>query len=69
MSSHFNRDLFRQQAIDYHFKEPESRGVTSTRPRWTGLMIAALLALAAATLVYIVAADAVVDVLLQRLLR
>ena len=69
MSSHFNRDLFRKQAIDYHFSEPESRGVTSPRPRWTGLMIAALLALAVATLVYIITADAVIDALLDRLLR
>ena len=69
MSSQPKSDLFRQQALDYHFNEPESRGVTSPRPRWSGLMIAALVALAAATLAYIVIADNVVHALLARLLR
>lgn len=69
MSSQPNSGLFRQQALDYHFNEPESRGVTSTRPRWTGLMIAASLALAAATVTYVVVADDVVNALLERLFR
>ena len=62
-------DLFRQEAIDYHFRDPESSGVISTRPRWTRLMIAVAVALAAATIVYGVVADDVVHALFERLLR
>lgn len=69
MSSHPNSDLFRQQAIDYHFNEPENRGITSTRPPWTLPMIIALVALAAALIAYVILADDVVHALFERLRR
>ncbi|HEY5808272.1 MAG TPA: hypothetical protein VIT67_09915 [Povalibacter sp.] len=62
-------DLFRQQAIDYHFKEPESSGVISARPRRTWLVSATAVTLVAATVVYVVVADGVVRALFDRLLR
>ncbi len=69
MSSQPKSDLFRQQAIDYHFGEPESSGVTSTRPRWTVPMIITSVVLGAATLVYVVVADELMHALVERFFR
>ena len=61
--------IFRQEALDYHYRDPESRGVIATRLRWTPGAIAVVLVLLAATATYVFLARAVVHALFERLLR
>jgi len=61
--------LFRQEAIDYHFRDSESRGIVAARPRWSRAAVAVAVALAVATIVYLVVEHEVVHALLDRALR
>lgn len=63
-------DLFRQEAIDHHLRDPESFGVIDARLRWTWPVIFVSLVLAAATAFYaLLMHTEVVHALQERLLR
>lgn len=62
-------DIFRQEALDYHLRDPESSGVIGVRPRWTWPVIAGSVLLVTATAVYVFVAWDVVRAIFERLWR